>query len=177
MGQYFNPTFLDSRGDIVAALNPDDYGSGLKLFGHGRADTPLMWAVEAMLSLDGGLRLVWAGDYAAEEPGADANLYFLAQDHHFVRFRGLVAGDVTPTTDLPRGFVTDDTAGYICNADRREYIDKAELPVDDWALRRSPLALLTAETGDHTGAWARDRLFLTHRHPGAAWSPADSFAA
>ena len=108
MGQYFSPTFLDTTGRIIAALAPSDYGSGLKLSGHGRADTPLMWAVEAMLSLDGGLRLGWAGDYAPEETGADANLYFLAEERHFVRFHGLVLDDVEPTTALPTGFVTSD---------------------------------------------------------------------
>ena len=171
MGQYFSPTFLDTTGRIIAALAPSDYGSGLKLSGHGRADTPLMWAVEAMLSLDGGLRLVWAGDYAPEETGADANLYFLAEERHFVRFHGLVLDDVEPTTALPTGFVTSDESGYFCNADKRHYIDKADLPLDAWALRRNPLAQLTAEGGDQPGPWARDRLFYTHSYPGDDWTP------
>ena len=65
MGQYFIPTFLDAHGRIVRALNPSDYGSGDKIAGHSRADTRLMWAVEALLALDGGFRLVWAGELPA----------------------------------------------------------------------------------------------------------------
>ena len=174
MGQYFTPTFLDSSGRIVAAFNPDDYGSGLKLFGHSRADTPLMWAVEAMLSLDGGMKVVWAGDYAAEEP-CGTNLYFLAADPQFVRFAGLILDDVEPTTALPPRFITSDNSGYFCNADKREFIDKADLPVDDWAVRRSPLPNLTAEGGPgYVGRWARDRIFVSHQEPPADWRPAPS---
>lgn len=168
MGQYFTPTFLDAGGRIVAALNPDDYGSGLKLYGHTRHDAALMRAVEALLRLDGNIRLVWAGDYADDERGQDANLYFLAQPKHFMRFSGLVVEDVAPTATLPDHFVAG--GGYICNADKRAFIDTAALPVDDWAVRRNPLPHLTAEGGGLTGPWARDRLFHTATHPGHGWT-------
>lgn len=168
MGQYFTPTFLDAAGRIVAALNPDDYGSGLKLYGHTRHDAALMRAVEALLRLDGNIRLVWAGDYADDERGQDANLYFLAQPKHFVRFSGLVVEDVAPTATLPDHFVAG--GGYICNADKRAFVDTAALPLDDWAVRRNPLPHLTAEGGGQPGPWARDRLFHTATHPGHGWT-------
>lgn len=57
MGQYFNAVFLNAGGDIVAALHPSDYGAGVKLAGHSRANTPLMRAVHTLLALDGGLHL------------------------------------------------------------------------------------------------------------------------
>ena len=79
MGQYFIPTFLDAHGRIVRALNPSDYGSGDKIAGHSRADTPLMCAVEALLALDGGFRVVWAGEYADDEADQTANLYWLSE--------------------------------------------------------------------------------------------------
>ena len=171
MGQYFTPTFLDAAGRIAAALNPDDYGSGLKLYGHTRHDAPLMRAVEALLRLDGNIRLVWAGDYAEEERDRNANLYFLAEPKHFVRFAGLVLDDVTPTATLPDHFVAGSGHGFICNADKRAFIDIAALPLDDWAVRRNPLPHLTAEGGGRRGPWARDRLFHTPIHPGAGWTP------
>lgn len=59
-----------------------------------------MSAVLTLLALDGGLRLVWAGDYADPDPGHQANLYFLVEDRHFVRFDGLVADGVAPNTPL-----------------------------------------------------------------------------
>ena len=138
MGQYFTPTFLDAAGRIVAALNPDDYGSGLKIYGHTRHDAPLMRAVEALLRLDGNIRLVWAGDYADEERGRNANLYFLAEPKHFVRFAGLVLDDVAPTATLPDHFTAGGGVGFICNADKRAFLDIAALPLDDWAVRRNP---------------------------------------
>jgi len=39
-----------------------------------RADTRLMYAVQTLLALDGGLRLVWAGDCADPEADLDVNL-------------------------------------------------------------------------------------------------------
>jgi hypothetical protein len=170
MGQYFTPTFLDSADRIVAALNPDDYGSGLKLYGHTRHDAALMRAVEALLRLDGNIRLVWAGDYADDERDQDANLYFLAQPTHFVRFSGLVVDDVAPTATLPDHCTAGGGAGFLCNADKRRYIDTAALPLDDCGVRRNPLPHLTAEGGGRPGPWARDRLFHTATHPGPGWT-------
>jgi hypothetical protein len=146
MGQYFTPVFLNTDDAIVAALNPGDYGSGDKLFGHTRADTRLIYAVQTVLALDGGLRLVWAGDYAPEEPGRSANLYFLTEDRHFLRFAGLVNDELTPNTALPNG-KKPGTFGYLCNIDKHEYVENLTLPIDDTGWRRTPLPTLTAEGG------------------------------
>ena len=54
MGQYFNPVIVDPTGRPLAALNPATYGAGPKLSTHTRADSPLMTAVEILLTLDGG---------------------------------------------------------------------------------------------------------------------------
>jgi hypothetical protein len=62
-----------------------------------------MSAVLILLAIDGGLRLVWAGDYADPEPGGSANLYQLTETRHFRRFDGLVGCDVEPNTTLPPG--------------------------------------------------------------------------
>ena len=69
MGQYFNPVIVDPTGRPLAALNPATYGAGPKLSTHTRADSPLMTAVEILLTLDGGARLVWAGDYEDPDDG------------------------------------------------------------------------------------------------------------
>lgn len=129
MGEYLTPIFLNTAGHIVCALDPADYGSGLKLAGHTRADAPLMSAVLTLLALDGGLRLVWAGDYADPDPGHQANLYLLVKDRHFVRFDGLFADGVAPNT--PLGQAAASTAGgYLCNLDKREYLAHTDLRVD-----------------------------------------------
>ena len=178
MGQYFTPVFLNSAGAIVHALNPADYGSGDKLYGHSRADTRLMYAVQTLLALDGGLGLVWAGDCA--EPDLDVNLYYLTEPRHFLRFAGLVCADVEPNVTLPQGRKPG-VFGYVCNADKRQYIENLTLAIDDTGWRRTPLPILTAEGGLATpaarvGSWARDRIYYSERHPGvgctAVWYPA-----
>lgn len=177
MAQYFTPTFLNAAGQIVAALDPEDYGSGLKLMGHTRADAPLMSAVAAILSLDGALRVAWAGDYADNEPGRGTNLYFLIEDRHFVRFEGLVFPGVEPNRKTPRPSAVCD---YICNLDKQQYIHIPSLGIDFDGWRRTPLPLLTAEYGapqpdappNSVGTWARDRICYTQTPPSPGWTPA-----
>ena len=102
MGQYFNPVIVDPTGRPLAALNPATYGAGPKLSTHTRADSPLMTAVEILLTLDGGARLVWAGDYEDPDDDQDA-LYWLVEPQHFVCFAGLIDPDepVTPNAEAP----------------------------------------------------------------------------
>ncbi|WP_156296820.1 hypothetical protein [Mycobacterium paragordonae] len=176
MGEYFTPIFLNTAGHIVCALDPADYGSGFKLAGHTRADAPLMSAVLTLLALDAAMRLVWAGDYADPEPGHQANLYFLVEDRHFVRFDGLVADGVAP--NRPLGQAAASTAGgYLCNLEKGECIAHADLRVDHTGWRRTPLPSLTVESERTTpdsqnfGAWARDRLHYCPSHPGPGWAP------
>lgn len=51
MGEYFTPTFLNTAGHTVCALDPADYGSGSSNWpGTPRADAPLMSAVLTLLA-------------------------------------------------------------------------------------------------------------------------------
>ena len=174
MGQYFTPIFLNSTATIVHALDPTDYGSGRKLAGHTRADTRLMYAVQALLALDGGLRLVWAGDYGDPQPGRGANFYRLTEPEHLRRFEGLVLDDVEPNATLAAS-VTPRAFGYVCNPSKRQYIENLTLPVDDTGWRRTPLPWLTADGGPYSGAdrvstWASDRIYYSRHPPGAGWT-------
>jgi len=175
MGQYFTPTIIDSAGRVTAALDPSDYGCGLKLFGHTRYDTTFMRAVELLLSADGGARLVWAGDYAEDDPATGTNLYFAAQPRHFVRFAGLVDAIGTGTTAVPGGAAP--AMRFVVNADRREYLDNHQLLADSDGYRRTPLPILTCEGSgapydDFTmGRWARQRIYLTATPPAADYRP------
>ncbi|GAB4955588.1 hypothetical protein [Mycobacterium avium] len=174
MGQYFIPVFLNDAGAIVHALDPSDYGAGNKISGHTRADTALLRAVLTLLNLDGALRLVWAGDYAQPRPGHDANLYFLTEPAHFRRIATLVCCDVERNAALPQSPPAC-AAGYVCNLDKRQYLDNSTLPVDDSGWRRTPLPLLTADGGplpndSYRPLWAGDRLHYSRRHPGSHWT-------
>ena len=83
-------------------MNPGDYGSGDKLAGHTRADTPFMTAVETLLALDGGARLA-AWPATSTTPPGQPSLYFLVEPRHFVRFAGLAVERVrlTPNAERP----------------------------------------------------------------------------
>jgi hypothetical protein len=176
MGQYFTPVFLNSTGSIVHALNPADYGSGDKLAGNTRADMPLMHATQVLLSLDGALRLVWAGDNADDEPNGDPSLYFGVQPHHFVRIAELLHRDcrAAPNMSLPDP-ERRNVFGVVCNEDMHEFIDHVSLPIDDTGWRRTPLPRLTAEAGPGAegralGTWARDRLCYRQQRPDGDWA-------
>jgi hypothetical protein len=169
MGQYFTPVILDSQDRITRAVEPGDYGSGDKLAGHTRADTPFMTAVETLLALDGGARLVWAGDEHDQDPHRPSLYYGLVVDDE--------PGSSTPNAQRPV-IVTTTSHPYICNPAKGEYIDKHRLPVDDYGVPRTPLPALTAEGGRASnrlvGSWARDRIYLSTTHPGQNWTEVPS---
>ncbi len=168
MAEYFIPTFLDETGRITRALHPADYGMDPDVWIHTRAGNPLLTAVEILLALDGGSRLVWAGDYADPEAGHGANLYQLSQPAQFVRIAGLVEQHITPNT--PRPPIDVDAHTYVCNADRREYFDRTALPMDDYERHRSLLPALTHHGHGRPGSWARNRIFVTATRPDSDWT-------
>lgn len=166
MGQYFRAVLLDSGNRVVRAVDPDDYGQGIKFGASMLADSPTMTAVEYLLSLDGGARLVWAGDYADDTAGS--NLYFSVEPSQLVRYAGMANG-VESNTANPN--VAEDRRRYICNADSRQFFDKGTLPRDNYGNRLSPLSRLTVEAGGFdTGPWARQRVYVTGTHPGSGFS-------
>lgn len=167
MGEYYIATLLDSAGHITRAVNPTHYGSSERLGPHSRGATPFLIAVETLLALDGGSRLVWAGDYADNEPGHDTNLYWAIQDHQFIRFEGLIDPDAGAEPNMPRPAVELASHFYVCNADKRQYFDKRIETVDRHGEPYSQLPSLTAEGGKFTGPWARDRIYLTHTQQAA----------
>lgn len=169
MGQYFIAALLDTTGRITRAVHPVHYGSLHKLGGHSRPATPFLAAVETLLSLDSGSRLVWAGDEADPEPGQEANLYWLAEPHQFVRFADLVDPDSDVAPNATRPAVVG-AGRYVCNTDRSEYFDKAALPKGPHGERRNLLPALTADGYGITGPWARNHIHLTDTRPDAGWT-------
>ena len=60
--------------------------------------------------------------------------------------------DVPSSTGVLQMIITSDNSGYFCNADKREFIDKADLPVDDvaggpWVAGSSQASTPTAPGG------------------------------
>lgn len=192
MGQYYKSCILTDNGDVSAWMLSHEYGNGLKLMEHSWLDNDFVAAFESLLALDGARRVVWAGDYADEEPGGE-NIYHHTNRISPLRFdcaamRGRQWGDKVEPTDGPIPVeVTTESHPYLLDHDRREYVDKREIPAtyetaeDAWRIH--PLPLLTCEgngrgggdyRGDwpHVGRWARDRISVSQAAP-VGWSKID----
>jgi hypothetical protein len=150
MGQYYYTIILDAEGKIVAWMNAYAYNQGVKLMEHSYLTSRYVNAVEFSLSPEGAYhktRVVWAGDYADEEPGQAKNLNSLCDENN----SKLVRPDVISATKYR----------YIVNHTKKQYVDKSKVR------NLHPLPLLTAEGngrggGDledapaFVGSWARD---------------------
>lgn len=183
MGQYFRPVILDDTGKIVAHFDTHEYGNGYKLMEHSYLDNQLVAAVESLLASDGPRRVVWAGDYAENEPGTDINLHLIPAGDP-VRFEDAPGfgtasylEPVKPNAKLPVQ-VTTASHPFIVNVDKQVYVDKRDVPaIPGWLdMHVHPLPLLTAEGnggggGDyrgewpHVGTWARDHIYVTATQP------------
>lgn len=193
MGQYFAPVIIDQRENptVMWWFKPHVYGSGQKLMEHSYVGNGFVRAVETILRLDGGLRVVWAGDYADEEPDG-RNLWkqrLRGTEEDFSRCVVVPSGVQAPyagyeerlsrivaaghVVDVP--LAGDDECRYVLNVDTRQYVDTTRAPLDDpesWDARVHPLPLLTCEGnnrggGDYDsdapviGSWARCRVSVS----------------
>lgn len=154
MGQYYKFIILsdDKKNDkevIILVINPHDFYEGAKLMEHSYINTKIMNTVEFLIGPQENFhksRIVWAGDYADEEPNTDKNLYRLAD------------GYSTFTN-----YYKNQIYNYIVNHSKKLYIDKTKLKN-----HIHPLPLLISEGcgqggGDYDGnnfdlcgTWARD---------------------
>ena len=135
-----------------------DFGTGLKLTEHSYVDNPLVEHIKKLL-LHTPMQLVWAGDYADEEPGMDDNLFNLAREQK-------------PESSLP----DVPEHAYLVNHDKKQYITypKCVTPKTDM----DPISFLCLETGEHewyaaydkqknclSGTWARDVVSIEDTRP------------
>jgi hypothetical protein len=155
MGQYYRAVILAENEDIIRCwLDAFSYDNGQKLMEHSYIGNEYMLAVEHLLSPEGMFyksRLVWAGDYAENEPVGE-NLYTLTDTKEPYHRKGDVKSHK-----------------YIVNHTKMEYVVKGT--------RIHPLSLLTAEGngsggGDYygidedlVGIWARDIISMEDEIP------------
>jgi hypothetical protein len=180
MGQYYKPVILGEKTEenhetVKAWVCSHEYGNGLKLMEHSYQGNNFVSTFEKQLSRKGDYhksRVVWAGDYADEEPDLkiidegkeyDANLYSLCNDKNEIK---------------PKVSKTD-TYQYILNHTKKEFVDKNKVPeIKDWeGAKIHPLPLLTCEgngrgggdfRGDEkgiVGSWARDVISVEKTNP------------
>ncbi len=133
----------------------------MKLMNHARsASATFVSAIEMLLTPEGGFnksRIVWAGDYADNEPGLDVNLHKMCNDE---------------TEFFPE---ESDTSyyGFIVNHTKCQFISKERC---EKYTKLHPLPLLTAEgngctEGDYprvhrlVGYWARDEISVVKQRP------------
>ena len=180
MGQYYKPVILGEKTEenhetVKAWMCSQEYDNGLKLMEHSYQGNNFVSTFEKQLSRKGDYyksRVVWAGDYADEEPDLkiidegkeyDANLYLLCNDKNEIK---------------PKVSKTD-TYQYILNHTKKEFVDKNKVPeIKDWkGTKIHPLPLLTCEgngrgggdfRGDEkgiVGSWARDVISVEKTNP------------
>ena len=182
MGQYYKPVILGEKTEenhetVKAWMCSHEYGDGLKLMEHSYQGNNFVSTFEKQLSRKGDYyksRVVWAGDYADEEPGLkiinegkeyDANLYSLSNDKNEIKPK------VSKTNTYP----------YILNHTKKLFVDKNKVPeIKDWkGAKIHPLPLLTCEGcfrggGDYSvnspdanlvGSWARDVISVEKTNP------------
>lgn len=153
MGQYYNAVLLGADDQVIGWVCSCDYNNGSKLLEHAWRENPFVAAVEMLLtkaSAYAGSRLVWAGDYADNEPESDENLY--------------------KRCDADKKLVPEEMNmayyRYIVNHTKKQFVDKERC---DKYTKLHPLPLLTCEgngrgggdyNGDHAiiGNWARDSI-------------------
>ena len=159
MGQYYYTIILNAEGNIVAWMNAFGYNEGVKLLEHSYLTSAYVNAVEFSLSPEGAYhktRVVWAGDYADEEPGQGKNLNSLCNDDE----SKLVRPDVKSVAKYR----------YIVNHTKKQYVDKTKVH------ELHPLPLLTVEGNGRgggdlenapavVGSWARDVISVEENLP------------
>lgn len=181
MGQYFKPIILGEKPTegqqetVIAWMYSHSYDNGLKLMEHSYQGNNFVSTFEKELTRRGNhykSRVVWAGDYADDEPGLkiihegkeyDANLYSLCGDENEIKPKG------TKTDDYP----------FIVNHTKKQFVDKNKVPeIEDWdGVKIHPLPLLTCEGNgrgggdfrgeekDIVGSWARDVISIEKESP------------
>ena len=173
MGQYYKPIILaEKEGEdekILSWVYSHELGSGLKLMEHSWRKNPFVQAFETLIA-DNPQRVVWAGDYADNEPNrkeihegkeylqVEANLYDLCEDD---------------TKVSPKARRKE--YRYIINHSQNAFVDKRKgIDVDGWQIH--PLPLLTCEgngrgggdfrgTSSLVGIWARDYISVSDTKP------------
>lgn len=182
MGQYYKPVILkeDKKTPIGFAYS-HDFGSGLKLMEHSWMKNDFVGFIESLLIKDSPFHkspIVWAGDYADEEPFENipkkvidalvedgyelerlqsngANLYDIASNS---------AVKLQSSTNM---VLKSKDKRYLVNHDKKQFVDKTKVPKDSDGWQIHPLPLLTVEGcgrggGDYrgdsplVGSWARD---------------------
>jgi hypothetical protein len=152
---------LDANNQPALFIDTHAFDNGLKLMEHSYVGNAVMQRMEHAL-FNNPQRVVWAGDYADDEPDTQINLYALAE-------RRLATEEILP---FQYGEKPVD-AKWVLNHDKKLAVAIPKDELDLWIVH--PLSLLTCEgngrgggdfRGDnpHVGEWARDRISVSDQN-------------
>lgn len=161
MGQYYKPMIIDADNKILGSIFAHDYGDGLKLMEHSYISNDVVKRIEHEITgSNNAKRVLWAGDYADDEPGFRGTMYDLSER----------APKMPTIIDLP------DAAEirYLLNWDKMEAVVIPAFNPDKLTIH--PLPLLTCEgngrgggdfrgENEYVGAWARNELNIQDTLP------------
>ncbi len=109
-GQYFKIVIVNQNKEVLIWLDPYNYGNGYLLNQHAYLNTPLLGAIEFLISPQGQFhksRIIWAGDYS--------------ESHTEQLYSQLIFGDYKHKT--PPAYDTR-CYRYIVNHTKQIYVDK-----------------------------------------------------
>jgi hypothetical protein len=175
MGQYYRPILLDgTKTKPLFYAVSYDVGNGAKLMEHSWMKNDFVAAIENVL-MNMPMSIVWAGDYADEEPITSLSSEMvkrLVEDEYElekVKESGVnlyTMSQYTGTKLTINSGIKTNKYKYLINYDKKQFVNKTKVPNNDgWQIH--PLPLLTCEgngrgggdfRGDDSivGAWARD---------------------
>lgn len=193
MGQYYKPILLNEDNKPEAFVYSHDFGCGLKLMEHSWMKNSFVGFVEQQL-INKPRKLVWAGDYAENEPRESLTTEDIAglmrdgyEENDLTEGANLysIASAVAPKLShneavedkYTHDFKTKPHGRfkYLVNHDKKEFVDKSKVPVDDDGWQIHPLPLLTCEgngqgggdfrgeEGELVGRWSRDKIGIVSK--------------
>ena len=198
MGQYYLAILLAEKEltkveFIRAWLSPHSFDNGFKLMEHSYLNNNFVATLETLISPDGMFyksRVVWAGDYADNEPDSEENLHGMTGRATLKeigpgplhRDWSGTGGNILNSFWLNPTFRdwTEANYRYVVNHTKKQYVDKEHVleEAEDKQLCIHPLPLLTAEgngrgNGDYrtesdlelVGTWARDVISVERQVP------------
>lgn len=150
MGQYYHAVILkENKVTVKRFLESWDYSNGAKLMEHSYIGNNFVEAFESQL-LSTPQRVVWAGDYADECKNRKSNIW----DRCKPNLKGNVLGQVN-----------HDNYKYIVNHSKKQYVNKALVPmIEGWEDGFiHPLPLLTCEGNNRGGGDYRPRAIIEYQ--------------
>jgi len=158
MGQYYKGCFKKQNEENWKGLDPHNFNEGAKLTEHCYFDCNMLNALMGVI-FHNPMQVVWAGDYADNEPNKEDNLYKLCE---------VVSAEIPTSIENFK---------YLVNHDKKQFIDFTKLQENKYGFIVNPLPLLTAEgngegNGDYYGTekdkigiWARDIISVESEKP------------